>query len=352
MRVRPLLPLAFALGCSASEGGETAVEPAGPPAADATPESGSNEAAGPQEAAPPADAAPEGSRDATGTDAGHVEGGDAKGDAAHEAAGDGAHDAASHDAPVVPPPGTECEYAFFRHYFDKDNGSAYAALRDATFLHIVDQVNALHACGAKITLGGMLSLMIYEGAGAKVAFYNDKCSENSYDKSATCWTNPKARYSYQYGLAPVHTSNFHPCADVGYTSKMRTRLATAMSAAGFSPSASQIASVTGELHAFCPSSSPTMVDYYVITAHSAFDVPKNGTGNDLKNADKYPFFAPRVVIDVFFGIVSGGGSACASLTSDNAAIAVFGGGDASYKSPAKQEAILKLWKDFQQANCK
>jgi hypothetical protein len=141
------------------------------------------------------------------------------------------------DAPAVPPPGTSCEYGFFSSYFDKDNGATFAALRDATFLHLVSQVSSLQACGSKITLGGMLSLLIFEGGGAKVAFFNDRCAENSYDKSAACWNNPKARYSYQYGLAPVHTSNFHPCADVAYTSKMRARLAKAMGDAGFAPSA-------------------------------------------------------------------------------------------------------------------
>lgn len=241
------------------------------------------------------------------------------------------------------PPGTACEWAFFRKYFDKDNGAALADLRDGSFAHIVEKVKELQACGAKITLGGMLSLMIYEGGGAKVAFFNDRCAENSYDKSATCWTNPKARYSYQYGLAPVHTSNFHPCADVAYTSKMRARLAKAITDAGFSATAAEIASVDAQVKTFCPSSTAALVDYFILVPHAKFGVPTDGTGNDLKNAGKYPFFSPRVVIDLFFATLAG---SCATLDSDETAIAVFGGADASYKTAAKQATILKLWKDF------
>jgi hypothetical protein len=247
------------------------------------------------------------------------------------------------DAAVPYPPGEACEYAFFQKYFDRDNGVAYALLRDETFGHIDQQVKALQACGAKITLGGMLSLMIYEGAGAKIAFYNDRCAENSYDTSATCWNTPLARYSYQYGLAPVHTSNFHPCADVTYTSMMRARLAKAIANAGYAPSAAAIAGVTADLHTLCPSSTPTVVDYYILTAHSAFGVPKSSTGNDLANAGKFPFFEPRVVIDLFFAAISG---SCTALTSDNAAIGVFGGADASYRTAAKQAQILALWETF------
>lgn len=247
-----------------------------------------------------------------------------------------------------PPPGTACEYGFFRKYFDRDNGIGLASLRDASFAHVVKRQRALEACGAKSTLGGMLSLVVFEGGGLKVAFYNDRCAENSYDSSATCWTVPKARYSYQLGLAPVHTSNFHPCADVGWTSKMRARLDTALGAAGFAPSASEIDSVAPELHTFCPSATPTRVDYYILGVHSRFDVPTNGTGNDLPRAGSFPFFNPRVVIDLFF---DGLAAACADLTSDETAIGIWGGGDASYRTASKQAKILSLWRDYEAASC-
>ena len=251
------------------------------------------------------------------------------------------------DAPPYPP-ALECEHAFFAKYFDRDNGMGLEALRDESFTYIASQVDTLHACGAQITLGGMLSLMIYEGGGAKVAFFNDRCAENSYDSSSTCYTNPKARYSYQYGLAPVHTSNFHPCADVAYTSKMRTRLANAITAAGFSATAAEIASVDSQVKTFCPSKAAEMVDYFILTTHSKFMVPTNTTGNDLKNAGVYPFFTPRVVIDLFFALISG---SCPNLDSDETAIGVFGGGDATYRTATKQATILKLWRDFKAANC-
>jgi hypothetical protein len=258
-------------------------------------------------------------------------------------------DAAPSDAMAsYPPPAVACEYAFFREYFDKDNGAAYGALRDATFQYIVDQVSALQSCGARITLGGVLSLMIYEGGGAKVAFFNDRCAENAYDKSTTCWNDPKARYSYQYGLAPVHTSNFHPCADVAYTSKMRARLGKAIADAGFAPSPDAVKAVTADLQSFCPGVTPTAVDYYILTSHSAFGVPRDGTGNDLANAGKYPFFTPRVVIDLFFAEIGGN---CSALTSDEAAISVFGGTDTSYRTASKQAAILSLYQGFAAASC-
>jgi len=252
------------------------------------------------------------------------------------------------DAGPAFPAGTECEHAFFAKYFDRDNGTGLEALRDSSFTYIAQQVDTLHACGAQITLGGMLSLMIYEGGGAKVAFYNDRCAENSYDSTSDCYTNPKARYSYQYGLAPVHTSNFHPCADVAYTSKMRMKLAAAKAAAGFSASGADIASVRADVKTFCPSTARELVDYFIVSTHSQFGVPTNDTGNDLPHAGTYPFFTPRVVIDLFFDLIEG---SCAALTSDEAAIGVFGGGDASYRTPAKQATILELWRDYQAASC-
>ncbi|MEO7092804.1 MAG: hypothetical protein ABI175_06105, partial [Polyangiales bacterium] len=133
----------------------------------------------------PGEAATTDSRDDAVTDA-RPEIGDAAAD------GNDAGDVLPDAGPYAPPTGTSCEYAFFSSYFDRDNGKGHGALRDSTFTFVVEQVKALQSCGAKITLGGMLSLMIYEGGGAKIAFFNDRCAENSYDKSAACWTNPKA----------------------------------------------------------------------------------------------------------------------------------------------------------------
>lgn len=252
------------------------------------------------------------------------------------------------DGPFVPPPGTECEYGFFSSYFDEDNGPEHADLRDLAFAHIVQRVEELQACGAGVTLGGLLSLMIFEGGGAPVAFFNDRCSESSYDSSPTCWTVPIARYSYQYGLAPMHTSNFHPCADVGWTSMMRARLLEAATAAGFSATPAEIESVAAELQTICPGAEPTAVDYWILAAHDVFGVPTDTAGNDLPHAGTFPFFEPRVMIDLFFDALE---PSCASLVDDETAIAVFGGGDASYDDPAKQEMILALWVGWQAEHC-
>jgi hypothetical protein len=40
-----------------------------------------------------------------------------------------------------------------------------------------------------------------------------------------------------------------------------------------------------------------------------------------------------------------------ALVDDETAIAVFGGGDASYDDPAKQALILSLWVDWQAEHC-
>lgn len=246
-----------------------------------------------------------------------------------------------------PPPALQCEYDFFAFYFEKANGAMQPGLRDEAFAAIAGRTAELQACAPGVTLGGLLSLLVFEGA-ARVAMFNTKCAENSYDNSPTCWDNPKARYSYQFGLAPVHTSNFHPCADINWTSKMRGRLQTALDAAGFVPAADAVAGVADALHTFCPDAAPTAVDYYILTAHSAFGVPTDASGNDLEHAGQFPFFTPAVMIDLFFATLL---PACMQIGSDNDMIAIFGGGDPSYDDPAKQAQILGLWGDWQARHC-
>src|SRR6266446_1556972 len=63
------------------------------------------------------------------------------------------------------------EYAFFKAAFDQSNGSDFGAERDAAFSMFAQRVEALQKAGAKISLGGMLSLLIYEGQ-ARLAHYN------------------------------------------------------------------------------------------------------------------------------------------------------------------------------------
>lgn len=121
---------------------------------------------------------------------------------------------------------------------------------------------------------------------------------------------------------------------------MRGRLQTALDAAGFVPPADAVAGVADAVHTFCPDATPTAVDYYILTAHSAFAVPTDAAGNDLEHAGQFPFFTPAVMIDLFFATLL---PACAQIAGDHDAIAVFGGGDASYDDPAKQAQILALW---------
>lgn len=259
----------------------------------------------------------------------------------------GGEEASSSSGEPFPPEALACEYAFFTAYFEMANGTELPALRDQAFAAISARAAELQACAPGVTLGGLLSLLVFEGA-ARVAMYNTKCAENSYDDSPTCFATPKARYSYQFGLAPVHTSNFHPCADVVWTGKMRERLQAALDAAGFVPPADAIAGVAAEVQTFCPDASPTAVDYYILTAHSAFGVPTDAAGNDLEHAGEFPFFTPGVMIDLFFATLL---PACAQISGDNDVIAVFGGGDASYDDPAKQAQILAPWGDWQASHC-
>ena len=114
------------------------------------------------------------------------------------------------------------------------------------------------------------------------------------------------------------------------------------------PSTDEVAGVADALHTFCPDAIPTAVDYYIIQAHDIFAVPKDMSGNDLAYAGSFPFFKPGVMIDLFFATLT---PACAQIGSDNDAIVIFGGGDPSYKDPAKQAQILSLWNEYQAANC-
>jgi Tol biopolymer transport system component len=233
------------------------------------------------------------------------------------------------------------EYAFFQAAFDQSNGSNLDAERDAAFSMVVQKVKALQKAGAKITLGGMLSLLIYEG-GARLAHYNTLCSENDYDKSSNCGDHPEARYSYQLGLGAVHTSNFHPCKDRTWTGLQRTKFAQIAGQAGFSPTATQIASVTAELHAFCPASTqPQAVDYYILRAHD-LGIPKDGKGNASTLAGKFPFFASRISLAFFFSNLDAQPS---QLTSDEKAISIWGR-TAYYSRSDVQAAILARWKQF------
>jgi hypothetical protein len=80
-----------------------------------------------------------------------------------------------------------------------------------------------------------------------------------------------------------------------------------------------------------------------------FSIPKDASGNHLPGYGKHPLFAPAVSVGLSFGELA---ASCAAITDDRKAIAVFGGGDASYGTASKQDAILALYQSFKAASCK
>ena len=247
-----------------------------------------------------------------------------------------------------------CEDRFFVTNFDKRNedptGAAdIAALREDSLAEIKAAVADIEACGAKVTLGNIMSLLLYEG-GFRVAAFNTRCSENSYNRTERdCDVDPEALYSYQFGIGGFHTSNLHPCKGGAYTQKMRKRFLELASGGGF-PIQSSL--VTGEIAArfaqVCPSATPSAVDYYVLGAHVPFGIPKNDAGSAYAAHSKFPFFTPAVSVKLTFAEMR---DSCASIADDREAIAVFGGGDASYGTAAKQNAIMAYFRDFRAESC-
>lgn len=248
----------------------------------------------------------------------------------------------------------DCAERFFVSEFDKHNVDSsgqldVAGLREDSLAALETQLATLRACGATVTLGGMTSLLLWEG-GLRVAAYNTKCLENSYNRTTSdCDVVAEALYSYQYGIGAMHTSNFHPCKGGSYTQGMRQRFLTDAAAAGFSVDPGLMTpELTTRFRTICATATPSAVDYYILAAHSVFGVPKNSAGNDLAGYGAFPFFTPSVSLDLVFRELSSG---CASITSDRAAIAAFGGSDASYQTAAKQDQILAAWVQYQAANC-
>lgn len=252
------------------------------------------------------------------------------------------------DAPPPDAPPPSCEERFWRTWVSRSN-AGYAdlpSLGHDTFLAVQTRHAALVAQGARVSLGAVLSILVYEGA-ARVAFYNDRCSENSYVARARCWETPQARYSYQLGMGVIHTSNFYPCRDTVHTSRMRSILARSLATHGFTPTTAQVSSVTTAFNTVCPGM-PTAVDYYLLSIHATFGVPVDSAGNDLAHVGRFPLFTPEVSLDVFFGEL---GASPSALTNDRQAIVVFGGGDPSYRDVALQDRILTYYTDFRAANC-
>jgi hypothetical protein len=247
-----------------------------------------------------------------------------------------------------------CAERFFVSEFDQRNTDSSGdvdlfAIREAGLAAITDEVDALQACGAGVSLGGMLSLLLYEG-GFRAGAFNTRCDENSYhNTSSGCDAVAEALYSYQFGLGAIHTSNFHPCKGGSYTQGMRQQFLDAADAAGY-PVGDQLVTshVSQRVAEFCPNATPSAVDYYILGAHDPFGIPKNDRGNALGSVGDFPFLDPAVSIELTFSILSSG---CADISDDRDAIARWGGGDSRYSEASFQDGILAHYDNFAAANC-
>lgn len=247
-----------------------------------------------------------------------------------------------------------CEDRFFVKEFDARNTDLTGTidlpeLREESLATIKAEVAALQACGAGITLGNMMSLLLYEG-GFRVAAFNTRCSENSYNQTtANCDVVAEALYSYQFGIGAIHTSNFHPCKGGVYTQMMRARFRDKATAAGFSVTPTIPAAMAQRFATVCPTKTPDAVDYYLLGAHDPFGIPKNTVGNHLAGYGTFPLFSPKMSIALTFAEMAG---RCASIADDRDAIRIFGGADATYAQTAKQDQITSYYRNFAAASCR
>lgn len=247
-----------------------------------------------------------------------------------------------------------CEERFFVSEFDRRNVDPSGtvdlrALREDSLAAIEAEVAELRACGATVTLGGLMSLLLYEGA-FRVAAFNTRCLENSYNRTTSdCDLVAEALYSYQFGIGAIHTSNFHPCKGGAYTQSMRSLLLERMNAAGFATDAGLLTQpLVDRFHTVCPTATPNAVDYYLLGAHELFGVPKNTSGNHLAGYGRFPLFTPAVSIAMSFHELA---LSCANIHGDRDAIRIFGGADTSYASTTKQDQILSAYESYRTANC-
>src|SRR5580704_16233122 len=110
------------------------------------------------------------------------------------------------------------EYCFLRRAFERTNGIKNHELNadqqkelDETFDAVSDTTKEIQRLAPGVTLGGMLSIVIFE-SGVRPRFFNTRDKENSFSPDrknnlpkldATkepFWQQPLARYSYQFGI--------------------------------------------------------------------------------------------------------------------------------------------------------
>jgi hypothetical protein len=253
------------------------------------------------------------------------------------------------------------EYSFFRSRFERINGNRGKDLNE-TFKAVSDGIKQIQLSAPRVTLGGMLSLVLFE-SGGRLAFFNTKDSENSFNPVLPIPNVPKlesgmpfsqqplARYSYQFGIVPIHTSIFRPC--LAGTQRARKLFDSLAKQQGFQPSVDQLASVKEEFNQVCTKARRPVadearaVDYYILNAHSKFGVPINRAGGDVTHLGQFPLYWPRVTTAFFFAAILARAN---QTTDDRSAICIWGGGDKSYCNEAKQSQILAPWKKFAGSN--
>jgi hypothetical protein len=249
------------------------------------------------------------------------------------------------------------EYRFFRHGFLRANNAELADQIDPAFAAITAQVQEIQKAAPGVTLGGMLSLVLYE-SGDEAAYFDTVDKENSFKDrlkdDRPFADQPLALYSYQFGLVPIHTSIFRPC--LKGTEEARTLFAELAAAHGFRPSASDLESVRPQWVEACreskrvhaEQSGPEVVDYYVLACHTTFHVPANARRQrkapvSAAEIQGFPLYSVDVTAPLFFSGIKHAGAA---VSSDEDAIRVWGGGNKSYGTPAKQAAMLAAWRTF------
>jgi hypothetical protein len=256
------------------------------------------------------------------------------------------------------------EYCFLLRAFERTNGIKNHELNadqqkelDDAFDAVSDTTKEIQRLAPGVTLGGMLSIVVFE-SGVRPAFFNTIDNENSFnpdrknklpklDANEPFWQQPLARYSYQVGIIPIHTSIFRPC--VRGTQAARLRFDNLAKEQGFAPAADQLASIRQEFEEVCHKAQspvpdePRAVDYVILNAHSKFGVPKNSSGGDVVHLSSFPLYWPRVTTPFFFLSIL---TQKDKVTDDESALCVWGGGDHSYCQETKQKKIFGPWKSF------
>jgi hypothetical protein len=130
-------------------------------------------------------------------------------------------------------------HCFLRKAFKRTNGIKTQLLNaaqqkelDETFSAISDTVKEIQRSAPNVTLGGMLAIVRFE-SGVRPGFFNTRDKENSFSSDRKnklpkldptkkpYWQQPLARYSYRFGIIPIHTSIFRPCLAATRAARLR-----------------------------------------------------------------------------------------------------------------------------------